>query len=145
MQKQIDLLALEMSICTNHCFESDQMLQSHNLTIPHVLNGILRHICGTFPSEFGIFLIRLTQLLKCHEMAWLLLYSCFLRTYTVWAPVGSLLTVPGRWFCCGSLLPVFDVGVSMTFHITCVRAVSCWWQPFRRWLRTRLAVCPLCV
>ena len=24
VQKQIDLLALEMSTCTNHCFESDQ-------------------------------------------------------------------------------------------------------------------------
>ena len=28
----------------------------------------------------------------------------------VWAPSGSLLTVPGRWFCFGSLLPVFVSG-----------------------------------
>ena len=32
----------------------------------------------------------------------------------------SLLTVPRRYFCCGSLLSVFGAGVSVTFHLMCV-------------------------
>ena len=34
-------------------------------------------------------------------------------------PSKSLLTVPGRKFCCGSLLSVFDVRVSVMFDLTC--------------------------
>ena len=66
------------------------------------------------------------------------------------APSNSLLTVPRRWFCCGSLLPVFGVGVSVTFHLNCVHVVlgSVWvagWPLFGKWLLARLAVCSLCV
>ena len=32
----------------------------------------------------------------------------------------SLLTALRRYFCCGSLLPVFAVRVSMTFYLRCV-------------------------
>ena len=52
------------------------------------------------------------------------------------SPSNSLLTVPRRWFChCGSLLPVFGVRVSVTFHFTCVHIIfsSAWvveWPPF---------------
>ena len=35
-------------------------------------------------------------------------------------PSNSLLTVSRRKFCCGSLLPVCGVTVSVTFHLTCV-------------------------
>ena len=41
----------------------------------------------------------------------------------VQAPSNSLLTVPRQKFCCGSLLPVFGVRVSVTFHLTCVRII----------------------
>ena len=36
------------------------------------------------------------------------------------APSNSLLTVPRRPFCRGSLLPVFSVRCSVTFHLKCV-------------------------
>ena len=39
------------------------------------------------------------------------------------APSHSLLTVPRRQFCCGSLLPVFGVRVSVTFHLMCVHII----------------------
>ena len=47
----------------------------------------------------------------------------------------SLLTVPRRWFCCGSRLPVFGVKVSVTFHLTCVHIIFssvsvAEWPPF---------------
>ena len=32
-------------------------------------------------------------------------------------------TVPRRWFCCGSLLPVFGVRASVTFHLTCAHII----------------------
>ena len=35
----------------------------------------------------------------------------------------SLLTVPRRQFCCGSLLHVFGVRVSLKFHLTCVHLI----------------------
>ena len=35
-------------------------------------------------------------------------------------PSNSSLTVPRRLFCCGSLLPVFSVRVSVTCHFMCV-------------------------
>ena len=52
----------------------------------------------------------------------------------VLAPSNSLLTVPRRSFCCGSLLPVFGVRVSVTFPLTCVHIIlrSVWvaeWLP----------------
>ena len=65
-------------------------------------------------------------------------------------PSNSLLTVL-RWrFCCGSLLPVFGVRVSVTFHLTYVHIIfsSVWvaeWPPFRKLLLTRLTICPLCI
>ena len=37
--------------------------------------------------------------------------------------LSSLLTVPRRQFCCGSLLPVFGVSVSVTFHLLCVNII----------------------
>ena len=39
------------------------------------------------------------------------------------SPSNSLLIVLRRQFCCGSLLPVFGVRVSLTFHLTCVRII----------------------
>ena len=36
---------------------------------------------------------------------------------------NSLLSVPRRLFCCGSLLPVFGVRVSETFHLMCVHII----------------------
>ena len=36
---------------------------------------------------------------------------------------NSLLTVPMRYFYCGSLLPVFGARVLMTFHHTCVHII----------------------
>ena len=39
-------------------------------------------------------------------------------------PSYSLLTVPRRQFCCGSMLPVFGVRVSVTFHLMCVHIIS---------------------
>ena len=39
-------------------------------------------------------------------------------------PSNSLLTFPRRQFCCGSLLPVFGVRVSVTFHLMCVHIIS---------------------
>ena len=39
------------------------------------------------------------------------------------APNNSLLTVPRREFCCGSLLPVFGVRFLVTFHLTCVHII----------------------
>ena len=38
-------------------------------------------------------------------------------------PCYSLLTVPRRYFCCGSVLPFFGVRVSVTFHLTCVQII----------------------
>ena len=38
----------------------------------------------------------------------------------VLAPSNSLLTVPRRYFCCGSMLPVFGVRVLVTFHLTSI-------------------------
>ena len=35
----------------------------------------------------------------------------------------SLLTVPRRLFCCGSLLSFFGVRVSVTFHLTCAHII----------------------
>ena len=48
---------------------------------------------------------------------------------------GSLLAVPGRYFCCGSLLPVFGVRVSVPFHLICVHIIFssvsvAEWRPF---------------
>ena len=39
------------------------------------------------------------------------------------APSNSLLTVPRRYNCCGSLMPVIAVRVSVTFHLTCVHII----------------------
>ena len=39
------------------------------------------------------------------------------------SPGGSLLAVPGWWFCCGSLLPVFGIGISVRFQLVCVHVV----------------------
>ena len=51
---------------------------------------------------------------------------------------------------CGSLLPVFGVSVSVTFHLTCVNIIfsSVWvaeWPPFVKKLLTRLTICSLCI
>ena len=64
-------------------------------------------------------------------------------------PSSTLLTVPVRWFCCGSLLPVFYVRVSRMFHITCVYIIFSSvsfveWPPFVRWLLARLTICSHC-
>ena len=38
-------------------------------------------------------------------------------------PSISVLTVLRRYLCCGSLLPVFGVRFSVTFHLTCVHII----------------------
>ena len=35
----------------------------------------------------------------------------------------TLLTVPRRYFCCGPLLSIFGVRVSVTFHLMCVHNI----------------------
>ena len=65
-------------------------------------------------------------------------------------PSNSLLTVPMRYVYCGSLLPVFGVRVSVTFHLKCVHIIfsSVWvaeWPPFGKKLLTRLTICSLCI
>ena len=69
----------------------------------------------------------------------------------VYAPLHSnyLLTVPRRQFCCGFLLPVFVVRVSVTFHLMLVHIIlsSVWdteWPPFGKELLARLTICSLC-
>ena len=59
----------------------------------------------------------------------------------------SLMTVPRRYFCCGSLFPVFGVRVSVTFHLTCMCVhiifSSVWvaeWPSFWKKLLTRLVM-----
>ena len=47
----------------------------------------------------------------------------FVHVKLVYAPSNSLLAIPRRWFCCGTLLPVFGVGVSVAFHHTCVHII----------------------
>ena len=52
----------------------------------------------------------------------------------------------GGGYCCGSLLPVFGVRVSVIFHLTCVNIIfsSVWvaeWPPFWKQLLTRLTIC----
>ena len=62
VQRQIHLLALEIpTLVQIIVLNPIKILHSHTYTIPHVLNGILKPICGTFPSETGIIQIRLTQ------------------------------------------------------------------------------------
>ena len=63
----------------------------------------------------------------------------------VLAPSNSLLTVPRRQFCRGSLLSVFGVTCSATFHRTCVHiyfsSVSADdWPPFGKSLLIRLTI-----
>ena len=65
-------------------------------------------------------------------------------------PSNSLLTIPRRWFWCGSLLPVFGVRVSVMFHHMFVHYTfsSVWvaeWSPFWKYLPTRLAICFRCI
>ena len=53
-------------------------------------------------------------------------------------------------FCCDSLLPVFGVRVSVTFHHIFVHIIfsSVWvaqWPPFGKELPTRLTICSLCI
>ena len=53
-------------------------------------------------------------------------------------------------FCCGSLLPVFAVSVSMTFHLTCVRIIFssvsvAEWPHVGKYLLTRLTLCSRCI
>ena len=59
----------------------------------------------------------------------------------VLSPSNSLLTVPRRQFCCGSLLPVFGVRLSVTFSSVSVAE----WPPFGKQLFTRLTICYLCI
>ena len=40
-------------------------------------------------------------------------------------PINSLLNVPRCLFCCVSLLPVFVVRASLTFHLKCVHFIFC--------------------
>ena len=51
------------------------------------------------------------------------------------APSYSLLNVPRRYFCCGSLLLVFGIRVLVTCHLTCVHinfslVLLAEWPPF---------------
>ena len=48
-----------------------------------------------------------------------------------------MLAIPGRWFCCGSLLHVFGVRVSLPFHLMCVHIIFspvsvAEWPPFEK-------------
>ena len=52
--------------------------------------------------------------------------------------------------CCGSLLPVFGVRVSVTFHLVCFHIIISlvWvseWPLFGKELPTRVAICSLCI
>ena len=63
---------------------------------------------------------------------------------------GPILNVPKWQFCCGTLLLVFGVRVSVTFLPVCIRVVlasACvaGWPPFGKKLLTRLTICSLCV
>ena len=54
------------------------------------------------------------------------------------------------WYCCGTLLPVFGVRVSVTFHLMFVHimfslALVAEWPPFGKELLTWLNVCSLCI
>ena len=60
----------------------------------------------------------------------------------------ALLSVPRRQFCCVSLLAVFGVRVSVTFHLMCVYIIFssvsfAEWPPFGKKLLTRLTICSL--
>ena len=53
-------------------------------------------------------------------------------------------------FCCGSLLPVFGVRVSVRFHLMFVHisfssVLGAEWPPFGKGLSTRLTICSLCI
>ena len=53
-------------------------------------------------------------------------------------------------FCCGSLLPVFGVTGSVTFHLMCVHIIfsSVWvaeWPSFGKERLTRFTICSLCI
>ena len=66
------------------------------------------------------------------------------------SPSNSLLTVPRRWFCCGCLLPLYGLSVSVTFHLMFVQIILSlvWvieWPPFWKELLTRLTICCLCI
>ena len=55
-----------------------------------------------------------------------------------------------RWVCCGSLLPVFGVRVSVTFHLMFDHIIFSSvkvpvWSPFGKELFTRLNICSLCI
>ena len=62
-------------------------------------------------------------------------------------PRDSLLTVPMRFFCCGSLLPVFGVrGLVVSPYIYFCYVSSVWvaeWPSFGKALSTRLTICSL--
>ena len=65
-------------------------------------------------------------------------------------PSNLLLTVQGRYFCCGSLLPVFGAIVAVMFYHMCVHNMvsSVWvaeWPFFGKELLTRLTMCSLCI
>ena len=66
------------------------------------------------------------------------------------ANTSTLLTVPRRQFCCGSLLPGFGVRVSVTFHlmfvhIILVRVVLPSGHLLGKSCSIRLTVCSLCI
>ena len=67
----------------------------------------------------------------------------------VWAPSGSLLTVPGRWFWCGLCWLFWCRSVGdvhyMLVHYTFSSVWVAEWPPFGKWLSARLAICSYCV
>ena len=66
----------------------------------------------------------------------------------VQAPSNSLLTVPRRKVCSGSLLPVFSVKIRVTIYLTCVyiilvRFMLLSGHLFKKKPLTRLTICSL--
>ena len=58
----------------------------------------------------------------------------------------TVLTAPRRYFCCGSLSPVFGVRVSLyvsSYYVSLVWVAE--WPPFGKKLLTRLTICSVCV
>ena len=66
------------------------------------------------------------------------------------SPSNSLLIVPRRKFCCGSLLHVFGVRVSVAFHLMCVHIIFgsvlvAEWTSFGKKLLKWLTIFSLCI
>ena len=73
--------------------------------------------------------------------------SCFWPLKSIYAPSKYLLTVRMRYFCCGSLLLVFDICFVSPYECTdCFSSVLvAVLSPFGKELTSRLTLCSLCL